>query len=82
MHRIASTVIAPAFSLVIVSVQPSVTFVPVTDAMLDNSAPGDRSTWPRTPDGWGYSPLTQIDRANAHERHSAAVAMVELPDCE
>ncbi len=39
-------------------------FVPVTDAMLEAPAPGDWLTWRRTPDGWGYSPLDQIDREN------------------
>ena len=39
-------------------------FVPVTDAMLENPAPGDWLSWRRTPDGWGYSPLDQIDRGN------------------
>ena len=39
-------------------------FVPVTDAMLENPAPGDWLLWRRTPDGWGYSPLDQIDTEN------------------
>ena len=39
-------------------------FVPVTDAMLQAPAPGDWPMWRRTLDGWGYSPLDQIDRAN------------------
>ncbi len=39
-------------------------FVPVTNAMLEDPAPGDWLTWRRTPDGWGYSPLDQIDREN------------------
>ena len=39
-------------------------FVPVTDAMLQDPAPGDWLTWRRTLDGWGYSPLNQIDRGN------------------
>ena len=39
-------------------------FVPVTDAMLEDPAPGDWLTWRRTPDGWGYSPLDQIDTGN------------------
>ena len=29
-------------------------FVPVTDAMLQNPAPGDWLTWRRTLDGWGF----------------------------
>ena len=39
-------------------------FVPVTDGMLQDPAPGDWLTWRRTLDGWGYSPLDQIDRDN------------------
>ena len=39
-------------------------FVPVTDAMLQNPADGDWLMWRRTLDGWGYSPLDQIDREN------------------
>jgi alcohol dehydrogenase (cytochrome c) len=39
-------------------------FVPVTDAMLQNPAPGDWLMWRRTLDGWGYSPLEEIDTAN------------------
>ena len=39
-------------------------FVPVTDAMLQDPADGDWLMWRRTLDGWGYSPLDQIDREN------------------
>ena len=42
-------------------------FVPVTDEMLQDPAPGDWLTWRRTLDGWGYSPLDQIDRDNVGE---------------
>ena len=44
--------------------QPADDFVPVTDAMLEDPAPGDWLMWRRTLDGWGYSPLDQIDREN------------------
>ena len=39
-------------------------FVPVTDAMLRDPAPGDWLMWRRTLDSWGYSPLDQVDRDN------------------
>ena len=39
-------------------------FVPVTDAMLEDPAPGDWLMWRRTQDGWGYSPLDQVNRDN------------------
>ena len=38
--------------------------VPVTDAMLQDPPPADWLMWRRTLDGWGYSPLDQIDRGN------------------
>ena len=44
--------------------QPASDFVPVTDEMLQNPAAGDWLMWRRTLDGWGYSPLDQIDRDN------------------
>ena len=43
---------------------PAGDFVPVTDAMLQDPAPADWLMWRRTLDGWGYSPLDQVDRAN------------------
>ncbi len=43
---------------------PDDEFVPVTDEMLQDPAPGDWLMWRRTLDGWGYSPLDQIDRDN------------------
>ena len=39
-------------------------FVPVTDAMLEDPAPGDWLMWRRTQNGWGYSPLDQVNRDN------------------
>ena len=39
-------------------------FVPVTDAMLDDPAPADWLSWRRTANGWGYSPLDQVNRDN------------------
>jgi len=39
-------------------------FVPVTDAMLQNPSEEDWLMWRQTLNGWGYSPLDQIDRGN------------------
>ena len=39
-------------------------FIPVTDATLQNPSDDDWLSWRRTTDGWGYSPLDQIDRSN------------------
>src|SRR5690606_15851178 len=36
----------------------------VTDEMLRDPDPADWLMWRRTLDGWGYSPLEQIDRGN------------------
>ena len=47
--------------------QSETEFTPVTDAMLQQPADGDWLTWRRTTDGWGYSPLDQIDRDNVGE---------------
>ena len=43
---------------------PADDFVPVTDAMLQDPPPEEWLMWRRTLDGWGYSPLDQIDRGN------------------
>jgi alcohol dehydrogenase (cytochrome c) len=42
-------------------------FVPVTDEMLWKPDPADWLSWRRTLDGWGYSPLDQIDRTNVRQ---------------
>ena len=39
-------------------------FIPVTDATLQNPSDDDWLSWRRTTDGWGYSPLDEIDRSN------------------
>jgi glucose dehydrogenase len=44
--------------------QPPGEFVPVTDQMLQSPAAADWLMWRRTLDGWGYSPLDEIDRGN------------------
>ena len=41
--------------------------VPVTEDMLRHPDPGDWLMYRRTYDGWGYSPLDQIDRGNVQE---------------
>jgi len=47
--------------------QSSADFIPVTDAMLQDPAPGDWLMWRRTLDSWGYSPLDQVNRENVGE---------------
>lgn len=46
---------------------------PVTDAMLHNPDSADWLNWRRTLDGWGYSPLTQINRQNVSQLQLACV---------
>ena len=42
-------------------------FEPVTDAMLQNPDSADWINWRRTLDGWGYSPLNQINKQNVNQ---------------
>ena len=60
----ALAVLALASGLAPARAQSGSDFTPVTDAMLQEPAAGDWLTWRRTTDGWGYSPLDQIDRDN------------------
>ena len=46
------------------SAQAARDFTPVTDAMVQDPAPGDWLSWRRTLDGWGFSPLDQVNRDN------------------
>ena len=60
----AVTVLQVAGGLTAAGAQPSGELVPVTDAMLQDPDPADWLMWRRTLDGWGYSPLDQINRDN------------------
>jgi alcohol dehydrogenase (cytochrome c) len=51
-------------------------FRPVTEASLLNPDPADWPSWRRTLDGWGYSPLKQIDTRNVREPFYAMCAPV------
>src|SRR5215469_11302472 len=42
-------------------------YKPVTDAMLLNPDPADWLMWRRTYNGWGYSPLDQINKNNVKD---------------
>ena len=46
---------------------PAVSLPPVTDQMLQNPDPADWLMWRRTLNGWGYSPLNQINRNNVRQ---------------
>ncbi len=71
LHPAAPVELIAVFCLVSLAAAPSASqaqsedgFVPVTDAMLQDPDPADWPMWRRTLDGWGYSPLDQIDRGN------------------
>ena len=53
--------------------QPVPERVPVTDAMLRDPDPNDWLIYRRTYDGWGHSPLDQIDRGNVGDLQLAWV---------
>ena len=61
---IASVIMALTSAEVRIHAQSSADFVPITDAMLENPEPEDWLSWRRKTDGWGYSPLDQIDTEN------------------
>ncbi len=67
----AAAVASFAAGAVTAHAQPAREFVPVTDAMLQNPDPADWPMWRRTLDGWGYSPLDQVDRDNVGELQMA-----------
>jgi alcohol dehydrogenase (cytochrome c) len=48
----------------VTSVRAQQAFVPVTDAILESPDPADWLMWRRTQNGWGYSPLDEINRDN------------------
>ncbi len=61
---VAGVIAACAVTRPAVHAQSTATFIPVTDATLQAPSPDDWLMWRRTLDGWGYSPLDQIDRTN------------------
>ncbi len=67
----AAAVVSFATGAVRAQAQPARDFVPVTDAMLQDPDPADWPMWRRTLDGWGYSPLDQVNRDNVGELQMA-----------
>src|SRR5713101_3746113 len=66
--RLGVIVAAGLFGTFVIVAQTQVKdFKPVTDAMLLNPDPGDWINWRRTLDGWGFSPLKQIDKNNVDQ---------------
>jgi alcohol dehydrogenase (cytochrome c) len=71
-HRMTSRLRAVAVAIVILLVGVIARaqvkdFKPVTEAMLLDPDPADWPNWRRTVDGWGYSPLKQINTQNVHQ---------------
>ena len=64
LAALGSATLALALTPGAVPAQSQDEFVPVTDAMLQDPDPGDWLMWRRTLDGWGYSPLDQVNRDN------------------
>ena len=69
--RASGLTLVLALALLPLSATPTSTrvadFVPVTDAMLQQPSPEDWLMWRRTLNGWGYSPLDQINRDNVSD---------------
>ncbi len=69
-HRVLGSIIGVAFAMLSLAgpssgqVPAGSADAPVTDAMLQDPAPGDWLMWRRTLNGWGYSPLDEIDEDN------------------
>ena len=64
---IASGILAATLAVATVPpvlAQEPVRIDPVTDAELQDPGPDEWLMWRRTLNGWGYSPLDQIDRDN------------------
>ena len=61
---VAVTVVLPAAAQTGTEGSRLDAFVPVTDELLREPPPGDWLSWRRTLDGWGYSPLEEIDKRN------------------
>ena len=58
---------AGAFAQQPAATDPTKNLTPVTDAMLHNPPPADWLMWRRTYDGYGYSPLDQINKDNVKD---------------
>ena len=74
MHRWKSTILALPLLLAAGVPAPAQqpadavrNLTPVTDEMLRNPPAGDWLMWRRTYDGWGYSPLDQINKDNVKD---------------
>jgi len=70
-QRLTAIVAIAATSISLLAVQaataqdnPTDALTPVTDEMLLNPPDGDWLMWRRTYNGWGYSPLDQINKEN------------------
>ena len=67
MRGWAARIVAAAALAATGLAQAQSSFVPVTDAMIQQPDPKDWLSWRRTLDSWGYSPLDRIDRTNVRQ---------------
>ena len=70
LKRVATIVMVCGLSQVIADdgySQGLTGLAPVTNEMLEQPADDDWLMWRRTQNGWGYSPLDQVDRENVRE---------------
>src|SRR5262245_44374075 len=63
----AALLLASASALAQQAADPTRNLTPVTDAVLQNPPASDWLMWRRTFDGYGYSPLDQINRSNVKD---------------
>jgi alcohol dehydrogenase (cytochrome c) len=64
---LAALLLAVASALAQQPADPTRNLTPVTDAMLRNPPASDWLMWRRTFDGYGYSPLDQINKSNVKD---------------
>ena len=67
MIRLAAFTVLGLVAAAVMATAQAPAIPPVTDAMLQDPAPGDWLMWRRTLNGWGYSPLDQITRDNVDD---------------
>jgi alcohol dehydrogenase (cytochrome c) len=67
VFAVAAVLLASASALAQQAANPIRNLTTVTDAMLRNPPPSDWLMWRRTYNGYGYSPLDQINRDNVKD---------------
>src|ERR1700746_1858821 len=68
---LAALLLAGTSALAPQAADPTRNLTPVPDAVLQNPPPSDWLMWRRTFDGYGYSPLDQINRNSVKDLQGA-----------